>query len=93
MGQPLEGSLGPRSRAAEEKVFREILASQGTGVLIPNVLSLTQRDSVRERQRPRPRPPDLTQVKTQLTIIILTTTTGTCYMTGAVQALGMSYLI
>ena len=41
MDQPLEGSLGPRSRAAEEKVFREILASQGTGVLIPNVLSLT----------------------------------------------------
>lgn len=92
MDQPLEGSLGPRSRAPEEKVFREILTSQGTGVLIPNILSLTQRDSVRERQRPRPRPPDLTQVKTQLTIIILTTTTGTCYMTGAVQALGMSYL-
>lgn len=63
MDQSPEGSLGSRSRATDDRdVFREILPSQATEVLVPNVLSLTQHKSGRERQRPRS--PVLTQVKT-----------------------------
>ena len=66
-------SLGSRYRAvAAPNVSRG--NPQATGVLTQNVLSLTQRDSGIERQRPRQDPPDLTQVKTQVTTIILTIT-------------------